>query len=60
MPGAEGWQHQQGRPTLKQMLANSGFLSRPAELLGGYGLPQPEERKHLEQESRNARRSCCA
>ncbi|MCX2891428.1 MULTISPECIES: DUF4105 domain-containing protein [Pseudomonas] len=39
--------------TLKQMLANSGFLSRPAELLDakGYGLPQLEERKHLEQES---------
>ncbi|QCI10084.1 DUF4105 domain-containing protein [Pseudomonas putida] len=37
--------------TLRQMLANSGFLSRPAELLDskGYGLPQPEERKHLEQ-----------
>ena len=28
---------------LQQLLANSGFLSRPAELLGtqGYGLPQP-------------------
>ncbi|HYQ54747.1 MAG TPA: DUF4105 domain-containing protein [Pseudomonas sp.] len=39
--------------TLKQMLANSGFLSRPAELLGakGYGLPQPDERKHLEKVS---------
>lgn len=39
--------------TLKQMLANSGFLSRPAELLDakGYGLPQPEERKQLEQVS---------
>jgi len=39
--------------TLKQMLANSGFLSRPAELLDakGYGLPQPEERKHLEKVS---------
>lgn len=39
--------------TLKQMLANSGFLSRPAELLDtqGYGLPQPAERKHLEQVS---------
>ncbi|MBK4998470.1 DUF4105 domain-containing protein [Pseudomonas sp. S31] len=37
--------------TLRQMLANSGFLSRPAELLDtkGYGLPQPDERKHLEQ-----------
>ena len=40
--------------TLQQMLANSGFLSRPAELLGtdGYGLPQPDERKQLEQVSR--------
>ncbi len=39
--------------TLKQMLANSGFLSRPAELLDtqGYGLPQPEERTHLEKVS---------
>ncbi len=39
--------------TLKQILANSGFLSRPAELLdrGGYGLPQPNEWKHLESES---------
>jgi len=36
--------------TLQQMLANSGFLSQPAELLGtqGYGLPQPAERTHLE------------
>ncbi|WP_296267258.1 DUF4105 domain-containing protein [Pseudomonas sp. UBA6562] len=35
---------------LQQMLANSGFLSRPAELLGtqGYGLPQPAERAYLE------------
>ena len=40
--------------TLKQMLANSGFLSRPAELLDskGYGLPQPEERERLERESK--------
>ncbi|WP_406820532.1 DUF4105 domain-containing protein [Pseudomonas sp. KnCO4] len=39
--------------TLRQMLANSGFLSRPAELLDtkGYGLPQPQERKHLERVS---------
>jgi hypothetical protein len=39
--------------TLKQILANSGFLSRPAELLGsgGYGLPQPGEWQHLESES---------
>ncbi|MFK9099185.1 DUF4105 domain-containing protein [Pseudomonas guariconensis] len=36
--------------TLQKMLVNSGFLSRPAELLEnkGYGLPQPEERKQLE------------
>ncbi|MFB4391099.1 MULTISPECIES: DUF4105 domain-containing protein [unclassified Pseudomonas] len=40
--------------TLQQMLANSGFLSRPAELLEstGYGLPQPQERVHLEQVSK--------
>ncbi|SME88133.1 MULTISPECIES: DUF4105 domain-containing protein [unclassified Pseudomonas] len=39
--------------TLQQILANSGFLSRPAELLDakGYGLPQPDERKHLEKVS---------
>ncbi|QYX46547.1 DUF4105 domain-containing protein [Pseudomonas tussilaginis] len=35
--------------TLQQILANSGFLSRPAELLGssGYGLPQTSERQQL-------------
>ncbi|MGE8358367.1 DUF4105 domain-containing protein [Pseudomonas sp.] len=39
---------------LDQILANSGFLSRPAELLdGGYGLPQQAEWQHLEAESRN-------
>ncbi|MBZ9784301.1 DUF4105 domain-containing protein [Pseudomonas sp. REP124] len=39
--------------TLKDILASSGFLSRPAELLdsGGYGLPQPNEWKNLESES---------
>ncbi len=39
--------------TLQAMLANSGFLSRPAELLdsGGYGLPQQNEFKRLESES---------
>jgi hypothetical protein len=39
--------------TLQQILANSGFLSRPAELLGtgGYGLPQPSESARLESES---------
>lgn len=38
--------------TLEKILASSGFLSRPAELLeGGYGLPQAAEWQHLEQES---------
>jgi len=39
--------------TLQQILANSGFLSRPAELLGsgGYGLPQASEWQRLESES---------
>ncbi|NQD91221.1 DUF4105 domain-containing protein [Pseudomonas sp. CrR25] len=38
---------------LEQILANSGFLSRPAELLdGGYGLPQAAEWQRLEAESR--------
>lgn len=39
--------------TLLQILANSGFLSRPAELLDsrGYGLPQPSEFSRLEAES---------
>lgn len=39
--------------TLQQILANSGFLSRPAELLGsgGYGLPQPSEWQQLESQS---------
>lgn len=43
----------QANQTLKQILVNSGFLSRPAELLdrGGYGLPQPNEWKRLESES---------
>ncbi len=40
--------------TLEKILASSGFLSRPAELLeGGYGLPQAAEWQHLEQESRS-------
>ena len=35
--------------TLREILANSGFLSRPAELLSaGYGLPQPAEWQQLE------------
>ncbi|QBF24531.1 DUF4105 domain-containing protein [Pseudomonas tructae] len=40
--------------TLQQILANSGFLSRPAELLGssGYGLPQAGEREKLLSETR--------
>lgn len=39
--------------TLQEILANSGFLSRPAELLeGGYGLPQAAEWKHLEEQTR--------
>ena len=39
--------------TLQEILANSGFLSRPAELLDskGYGLPQPTEFTRLEAES---------
>lgn len=37
---------------LQQILANSGFLSRPAELLeGGYGLPQQAEWQRLTTES---------
>ncbi len=43
----------QATGTLQDILANSGFLSRPAELLGsgGYGLPQDGEWKRLEDES---------
>ncbi|GAC1034017.1 DUF4105 domain-containing protein [Pseudomonas sp. No.21] len=38
--------------TLEQILANSGFLSRPADMLeGGYGLPQASEWQRLEAES---------
>jgi hypothetical protein len=39
--------------TLQAILASSGFLSRPAELLdsGGYGLPQKAEWQRLESES---------
>jgi hypothetical protein len=39
--------------TLQQLLESSGFLSRPAELLGsdGYGLPQAGEWTRLEAES---------
>ncbi len=39
---------------LEQILAGTGFLSRPAELLeGGYGLPQQGEWQRLESETRN-------
>jgi hypothetical protein len=43
----------QATGTLREILANSGFLSRPAELLdkGGYGLPQASEWQRLEEES---------
>ncbi|MCQ0169305.1 hypothetical protein DN388_20375 [Pseudomonas sp. S12(2018)] len=43
----------QANSTLQQILANSGFLSKPAELLSGsgYGLPQASERQQLEQAS---------
>lgn len=38
--------------TLREILANSGFLSRPAELLdAGYGLPQAGESQSLEADS---------
>ncbi len=39
--------------TLQAILAKSGFLSRPAELLdsGGYGLPQASEWQRLQSES---------
>ncbi|MBX8530522.1 DUF4105 domain-containing protein [Pseudomonas cichorii] len=43
----------QASKTLQEILASSGFLSRPAELLGssGYGLPQAGEWQRLEAES---------
>ncbi|MBX8513498.1 DUF4105 domain-containing protein [Pseudomonas cichorii] len=43
----------QASKTLQEILASSGFLSRPAELLGssGYGLPQADEWQRLEAES---------
>ncbi|MDB6050896.1 MAG: rane protein [Pseudomonas sp.] len=43
----------QATGTLREILASSGFLSRPAELLdsGGYGLPQANEWHRLEDES---------
>ncbi|MBV2133207.1 DUF4105 domain-containing protein [Pseudomonas sp. MAP12] len=49
---ARGGSNASADHTLEQLLANSGFLSRPAELLdGGYGLPQPGEWQRLEHES---------
>jgi hypothetical protein len=48
---ADGSSGEAGK-TLEKILANSGFLSRPAELLeGGYGLPQAVEWQHLQEES---------
>jgi len=42
--------------TLDKILANSGFLSRPAELLdGGYGLPQAGEWPRLQEQSESRR-----
>lgn len=41
---------------LRDLLARSGYLSRPAELLQGqqgYGIPQPEEWQWLQQETQN-------
>ena len=51
--GINGGGMDKANETLQQILASSGFLSRPAELLGssGYGLPQAEEWKILESES---------
>jgi hypothetical protein len=44
--------------TIGRMLLNSGFLSRPAELLeGGYGLPQPTEWARLEQQTADRQRT---
>ena len=47
---------------LQQILANSGYLSRPAELLGsgGYGLPQPSEWQRLESESNQRQKQLLA
>ena len=48
--------------TLQQILLNSGFLSRPAELLdrGGYGLPQANEWQRLEAESSSRQKTLLA
>lgn len=41
---------------MRQLLANSGYLSRPAELLtAGYGLPQASEWQQLQQSSAERR-----
>ena len=51
--GIEGAGMDKANKTLQEILASSGFLSRPAELLGssGYGLPQAQEWEMLESES---------
>lgn len=51
--GQPGGGMENANKTLQAMLANSGFLSRPAELLdgSGYGLPQANEWQRLESES---------
>ena len=51
--GIEGAGMDKANKTLQEILASSGFLSRPAELLGssGYGLPQAKEWEMLESES---------
>ena len=51
--GIEGAGMDKANQTLQEILASSGFLSRPAELLGssGYGLPQAKEWEMLESES---------
>ena len=51
--GVEGGGMDKANKTLQEILASSGFLSRPAELLGssGYGLPQAKEWEMLESES---------
>ncbi|WP_439860243.1 DUF7844 domain-containing protein [Pseudomonas sp. MBLB4136] len=51
-PGSAEPSLQRAGGALQQILANSGFLSRPAELLdGGYGLPQAGEWQRLQTES---------
>ncbi|MNZ59507.1 hypothetical protein D3C78_775490 [compost metagenome] len=51
--GAANPQLAKAGKTLQQILDDSGFLSRPAELLdGGYGLPQAGESARLEQQTK--------